>query len=173
MRHLQPEQMQRFLADELDLMEREAVTDHLSHCEACAELLVQMTADDDTLTLALGIDAEEAAWIASLDLTQPVMAGIRPWYREPAFLAIVVPLIAFASFMLAQVGRLLSLTPDDGGPIGFTVDALRALIPALWRVNIYLGQGGLLRTLWPVLLLAAAYWFWRSRMTSKEDKTNA
>ncbi|HWI53505.1 MAG TPA: zf-HC2 domain-containing protein [Symbiobacteriaceae bacterium] len=172
MKHVQPEQMQRFLADELDLMEREAVTDHLAHCEACADRLVQMTADDDSLSLALGLADDEAAWIASLDLTQPVLAKIRPWYREPAFLAISVPLVAFAAFMLAQVGRLLSLTQDDGGPIGFTVEALRTLIPALWRLNIYLGQGGLLRTLWPVLLLTGAVWFWRSRM-KKEENTNA
>ncbi|HWI62005.1 MAG TPA: zf-HC2 domain-containing protein [Symbiobacteriaceae bacterium] len=172
MRHIQPELLQRFLADEVDLMERESVTEHLAHCEDCTALLVQMTADDDSLALALSLDDEEAAWVASLDLTEPVLKQIRPWYREPAALAILLPVVAIATFMLSWVSSLLSRTVSETGPVGLVVEALRSLIPMLWRLNSYLGQGGLLRSIWPVLVLAAAVWFWRSRM-NKEGKTNA
>lgn len=172
MQHIQPELIQRFLADEADLMEREAVTEHLAHCDECAALLVQITADDDSLALALGLDEAEAAWVASVDLTQPVLTKIRPWYREPVFLAVVVPIALVATYMVSQVSSLIIRQFTMEGPVGLTVEALRNLIPLLWRLNMYLGQGGLLRTLWPALLLAALVWFWRSR-AKKEVETDA
>ncbi|MDF2627005.1 MAG: hypothetical protein K0R39_836 [Symbiobacteriaceae bacterium] len=172
MRHIQPDLMQRFLADEVDLMERETVTEHLTHCEACTALLVQMTADDDSLSFALGLDEAEAEWVASFDLTAPVMAKLRPWYRDPAVWAIVAPMLLVASFGLSLVSGLLTRSVEPTGPVGFTVGAMRELIPALWKLSAYLGQGGLLRTIWPVLLLAGAIWFWRSRM-KKEEESNA
>lgn len=172
MRHIQPDLMQRFLSDEVDLMERETVTEHLTHCEECTALLVQMTADDDSLSLALGLDEAEAEWVASVDLTAPVMAKLRPWYREPAVWAILAPILLLAAYMLSRVGAFLMRTAEPTGPVGFTVDTLRSLVPALWKLNVYLGQGGLLRTIWPVLLLAGAIWFWRSRM-KKGVQSNA
>lgn len=173
MRHIQPDLMQRFLADEVDLMERETVTEHLTHCEECTALLIQMTADDDSLSLALGLDESETDWVASVDLTATVMEKLRPWYRDPAVWAIVAPLLLLTSYMLSRVGASLThRAVGSEGPVGFAVDALRDLIPALWKLGAYLGQGGLLRTIWPVLLLAGAIWFWRSRM-KKEVQSNA
>lgn len=172
-KHIQPDLMQRFLADEADLMEREAVTAHLARCEECSALLVEMTAEDDSLSLALSLDEAELAWADSVDLTQPVLRKLRPWYLEPALLGIALPLVLFAGFMLSLASRLISWTFGGGdGPIGLTVGAMRELIPALWKLNLYLGQGGLLRSLWPVVLLAGAVWLWRVR-TKKEDKSHA
>jgi predicted anti-sigma-YlaC factor YlaD len=173
MQHIQPDLMQRFLADEVDLMEREAVTEHLAECDACAALLVQMTADDDSLSQALRLDDDEAAWIASLDLTAPVLAKMRPWYREPAVLAITVPLILLAGYLFHLVTSLILGALGTEGPVGTTVELLRSLIPALWRLNLYLGHGGLLRTLWPVLVLAGAAWLWKSRTNKKEYENHA
>lgn len=173
MQHIQPDLMQRFLADEADLMEREAVTEHVTQCDACAALLVQMTADDDTLAQALRLDEDEAAWIGSLDLTAPVLAKIRPWYREPAVLAITVPLVLLAGYLFHLVTSLILGAIGDEGAVGAAVSLMRSLIPALWRLNIYLGHGGLLRSLWPVLILAGAVWFWKTRIMKKEYENHA
>lgn len=172
MRHIQPDLMQRFLADEVDLMERDTVTEHLTHCEECTALLVQMTADDDLLSLALSLDEAETAWAASVDLTPTVMEQLRPWYRDLAVWAIIAPLVLLASYMLSRVGALLTYTAEPVDSVGFAVDTLRSLVPALWKLGVYLGQGGLLRTIWPALLLAGAIWFWRSRM-KKGVQSNA
>ncbi|HYF76010.1 MAG TPA: hypothetical protein VD973_02670 [Symbiobacteriaceae bacterium] len=173
MKHIQPDLMQRFLADEVDLMERETVTEHLTLCEECTALLIQMTADDDSISLALGLDEAETDWVASVDLTAAVMEKLRPWYRDPAVWVIVAPLVLLASYMLSWVGSLLTRSAvGPEGPVGFAVGALRELVPALWKLGAYLGQGGLLRSIWPVLLLAGAIWFWRSR-TKKEVQSHA
>jgi hypothetical protein len=173
MQHIQPDLMQRFLADEVDLMEREAVTEHLADCDACAALLVQMTADDDSLTEALRLGHDEAAWIGSLDLTAPVLAKLRPWYREPAVLAVTVPLILLAGYLFQVVTSLIFGAMSTEGPVGTTLDLLRSLLPALWRFNLYLGHGGLLRTIWPVLVLAGAVWLWKVRTNKKEYENHA
>ena len=169
MQHVQPELMQRFLADEADLMERETVTEHLAHCEECAALLVQMAAEDDSLSMALRLDEDEIAWAAAVDVTQPVLQKLRPWYREPVALAVISGILLFAAYMLSQTSLLLGGALQIDGPVGLTVKA----VPALWRMLVYIGQGGLLITLLPVLALATVIWLLRSRLMKKEEKTNA
>lgn len=172
MPHIQPELMQRFLADEVDLMEREAIAEHLATCTACADLLVALTAEDDTLSDALRLDESEAEWIASLDLAAPVLQKIRPWYREPGTIISMLLVAGPALWGLNTVAGLLGSRLAIDHPIGFVVETLQALLPALWRLALYLLRGGLLTAIWPVLILAAAYFLWHAR-TKKEGPENA
>lgn len=172
MTHIRPELMQRFLADEADLMERDAVADHLAQCDECAALLAQMAAEDDGLSLALTLEPEEAAWISGVDLTPAVLAKINPWYRRPSaylpFLLAGFPASVALYLVAASVKQMLLGVQ----PVGAVVMGLQTLIPALYRLLQYLSRGGLLTTIWPALLLAGAIWLWRVRM-KKEVPDNA
>ncbi|HLN65390.1 MAG TPA: hypothetical protein VK464_28030 [Symbiobacteriaceae bacterium] len=162
MRHVPPELMQRFLAGEVDLMERDAVSDHLTCCEACTDLLVQLTAEDDALTAALRLETADEAWIAGLDLTGPVMERLDPWYRRPA---IYLPALLATVCATGMLQVVLSFLTDSfaSDPVGLVVGLFRNLLPALWHLNVYLSRGGLLTTLMPVTLLAGVIWGWRAR----------
>ncbi|HYF93010.1 MAG TPA: zf-HC2 domain-containing protein [Symbiobacteriaceae bacterium] len=173
MQHVQPELLQRFLADEIDLMERESVSEHLATCGECAALLAQVAADDDALAQALHLDEAEAGWIASVDLTEPVLERIRPWYKEPVTLTILVAFVLLTAYLFAQMSSLIGRQLRWGGPVDFLVDAVRGIFPAVLRLLVYIGQGGLLTAVWPALALTALIWLMRSRWMKKEDKTNA
>ena len=169
MKHIELEQMQRFLADEIDLIERDSVAEHLACCDQCAALLAQVTADDELLAGALRLDDEEKQWLELVDLTEPVLQKIRPWYREPAAIAIgLLALVPPLFFLSRMVPLLVSSLWRDGS----TFDLLSDLVPALWHLNLYLGRGGLLVTMWPALVLAAILWFVTAR-TKKEAPDHA
>jgi anti-sigma factor RsiW len=169
MTHVSPELMQRFLAGEVDLMLRESVSEHLACCDSCAELLVLLSAEDDALTDALRLDAADQAWVASMDLTVRVMDQVIPWYRRPSLYLPTALVVASAVYVLNWTLSLVthSLTAE---PVGLTVSLLQQLLPALWRMTQYLSQGGLLPSIWPAVVLAAALWLWRSRTIKKEAR---
>lgn len=172
MTHIQPELMQRFLANEADLMEREAIADHLALCDECAARLAVVAAEDDGLTLALKLEPGEAEWIASLDLAPAVLKRVNPWYGRPSaylpFLLAGAP-AALSFYLITYAVKQMLLGVE---PVGAVVMGLQTLLPALYRLILYLARGGMLTTIWPALLLAAAIWFWSARR-KKEVSSNA
>lgn len=160
MTHVRIDLMQRFLADEADLMERDAIAEHLTQCDECAALLSQLAADDDSLAEALRLDPAEAEWVASMDLTGHVMARISPWYTKPSYYLPLLLAGAPAALLFSMVTSFLGQLVRGTEPMDAFMSALRALIPALWRLNLYLARGGLLKAIWPALLLAALITIW-------------
>lgn len=172
MPHIQPDLIQRFLADEADLAERDIVTEHLACCDECSALLAALAAEDDTLADALRLDPAEAEWLGSIDLTEPVLAKLRPWYWEPGTIITAVIVAVPALLALQTVSAMLDRQLVIESPIGFTISLIRSLGPALWRMAAYMSRGGLLLTIWPALVLAAGIGLYLAR-TKKEERTNA
>jgi len=171
-KHIEFELMQRFLAGEADLAEQDTVAEHLACCDQCAALLAQVTADDAALAGALRFDDDEMQWLASVDLTGPVLQNIRPWYQEGASLAVGLLVLAPALWLLNWVVSMITASVVTDTPVGSTLEFLKGLIAALWELNLYLGRGGLLVTIWPALALAAALWLFYA-YSKKEDRSNA
>lgn len=160
MEHIMPELLQRYLHGEADLTEINGVDEHLSRCPSCQELLAQTAADDSLLTTALVLDAEDAAWANSLDLTQSVLHKVTPWFRHPPSLLTALILLATGAWGLAQMTALFGrLIPWDG-LVGLTIKLGPSLARGVWWTLVYISEGGLLASLWPALALAAGY-VWR------------
>jgi hypothetical protein len=163
MQHIQPDLMQRFLADEVDLMQRDAVTEHVAGCDACAALLVALAAEDDSLGEALRLDDAETAWVEATDLTAAVLEKVRPWYREPGAIITMLVIALPTLLALSQVAALVSRSFTIEHPVGLVLELLQTLLPALWHLVLFVLRGGLLTTLWPILALAAVCFLWHLR----------
>jgi len=170
-KHLQADLLQRYLAGEADLTEQDTVVEHLAECDECASLLADMAADDRTLTAALRLTDAEAAWIAGMDLTQPVMTRLA-WYREPSLIVLALLALLPGTWILGQAGQWMVAQLTADGPVGTALAIGGLLGSALWNLLVYASNGGLLVQIWPVLILAAGYWLGR-RYYKKEDKSHA
>lgn len=166
MEHIKPEQLQLYLAGELDLAAAELVDGHLRHCSECEALLVAIAADDAGLAGALALTPEEAEWVAAQDLRPVVMVKLVPWFRQPQGLLLLVTLLAAAGWMLQQTVGLLTRTLSFSGPVGVTVDLLEGSARLAWTFLTYMGSGGPVAALTPFVLVLTAVVVIRRRKTS-------
>lgn len=171
MQHVEPVQLQAYLTGELDLPALDAITEHLAQCAHCSERLALLAADDAVLAHALALDDAERTWIDSLDLAQSVRRRLAPWYRQPQVLVLVALLLAGSGLMETELVGLLGQLVAWQGPIGLLTAAVRNLAVLLWDLALYVSNGGLLASTWPILALGAGVWLVRHQM--KEAKRYA
>lgn len=168
MKHPAPEQLQRYLAGETDLVQTEELTEHLARCSTCGEALALLAADDAALSGSLSLTEAEAAWIAETDLTEPVRRAIAAPRVGIQQLLLGLLIIVPGAYMLQTLTGLIADLVSARGPFALTVNLLRAGTPYLWETLEYLFNGGLLASLWPLFALGAAAWLWR-RFTKEEQ----
>lgn len=155
MDHLQPEQLQRYLTGELDRAEVTLVETHLTHCDQCESLLAAIAADDAALVDVLALLPEESAWIEAQDLRPAVARRIAPWYLQAQGLLPLLIILAAAGWMLKETTALLTRSLSQTGPVAIGLALLESIGHLSWRFLTYLGSGGPVATLWPVILLGA------------------
>lgn len=170
--HADKERLYRYLSGALSGDELRMLEAHLLECSVCSESLAEVAAEDAMLTDALGIDAGEEAWIESIDLVEPVMAQVAPRFQ-------LTPPIILTSLLVILGGHLAGSLWSLGTALLPDLNSMRAILglahdlgPALLRLLLWLGQGGLLTTLWPLLAAGAAYGLWRLLQT-KETSNHA
>lgn len=166
MDHLQPEQLHHYLAGELDPADLTLVETHLTHCAQCESLLAAIAADDAALIDALALRPEEVAWIEAQDLRPTVARRIVPWYLQAQGLLLLLIILAAGGWMLQEATALITLALSQTGPVAITLALLGELGRLTWRFLAYLGSGGPLVTLWPVVLLGALTLWIRRRNSS-------
>ncbi|MGE5673612.1 MAG: anti-sigma factor family protein [Mycobacterium leprae] len=167
--HLQPEQLQAYLADALDLSERAALEEHLTQCSHCSEQMAALVADDAFLTESLALDMPEMAWAESQDLTAGVLEQLSPGVSAaPAWVIVgLVVLPGVWLFGLLQESALGWLAGHEN--IGGLIDIGHYTFPSLYRFLVWLTNGGLLIQFWPLFILGAGYWLWRLSHTKETD----
>ncbi|HLO03182.1 MAG TPA: zf-HC2 domain-containing protein [Symbiobacteriaceae bacterium] len=163
MDHLQPAQLQQFLAGELDLSESAGVEAHLIHCSQCEAVLAALAADDAALVEALALSPAEATWIETQDLRPAVAKRIAPWYQQPQGLLLLLPIFATAAWMVQATASVINLALSYTGPVGIGLALLEGLGRLTWRFLTYLASGGPLITL--CLLGALTLWFHRRKQS--------
>lgn len=153
--HPETERLHLYLSGALDPAERRDVEAHLAGCGECAQALAELAAEDEALAGALGLDPAEAAWVESVDLVEPVMAQIACSPRSTPVLVLVAALLSLAGYLGGSLWTyLLDLLPEPG--IGSFIALVRSAGPAALRLVLWLGEGGLLATLWPLFVAGAA-----------------
>lgn len=153
MDHLNPEELQRYLAGESNLADSALVEEHLTRCHHCESLLAAIAADDAALTEALRLSEEEAAWVAAQDLRPAITERIIPWVLQPQGRVLLLIMLIAAGWMLDQTVWLLSRAVDNTGPVAMTLTLVEWVGPLIWRFLQYAGTGGPLAILWPIFLL--------------------
>lgn len=164
MDHLQPEQLQQYLAGELDPADLTLVEAHLTHCAQCESLLAAIAADDAALLGALALRPEERAWIEAQDLRSAVARGLTPWYLQAHGLLLLLISMAVAGWMLQQTASLVAWGLKSTGPVAISLLLLEWVGRLCWRFLTYLGSGGPL--LWPTLLVGGLTLWLRRRKSS-------
>ncbi len=157
MPHIEAAQLQAYLGGETDLADTEQIAAHLSQCPQCSAQLAELAADDTWLTRALALDAEERAWIESMDLVAPVRRRL-PGYGQPQTVLVAALLLLAGGWLVDGLAHLLGRLITWQGPIGLAVEVTSALAALAWHLVLYLAKGGLLADLWPVLATGAAVW---------------
>jgi hypothetical protein len=123
----------------------------------CGE--AEADAVDEVLRAAGEPDAEDLAWIASVDLRPAVLREITPWYRTPQGLLLLGALLASAGFLAEQVyASALSLAD----PFLIAVRLPRLLYAAA----TFLAEGGLLPAVWPLVAGATVLLLYMQRRAS-------
>lgn len=166
MDHLQPEQLQQYLAGELDPADLTLVEAHLTHCGPCESLLAAIAADDAALVDALALLPEEAAWIEAQDLRPTVARRIAPWHRQALGLLLLLIILAAAGWMLQETEALVRWRLNETGPVAISLALLEWLGRLTWRFLSYLSSGGPLINLWPAVLVGALTLWIRRRKSS-------
>lgn len=160
MDHLQPEQLQHYLAGSMELPEGAQVEAHLATCSQCEALLEAIVADDAALGEALALLPEEAAWIEAQDLRPAVARRIAPWYRQAQGLLLLI-LLAAAGWKLQETASQITGALDSVGPFTIGLALLKGLGQVAGGFLNYLGSSGPLITL--VLLGALTLWIQRRK----------
>jgi anti-sigma factor RsiW len=158
MTHITSAALQAYLAGEIDLAKQAALEEHLIACPLCTGHLTQIATDDAHLRTALELDPEELAWAQRLDLTKLVLERVIPWYRQPSYWLILLPLLLGAAWGIEQIGSLLASYLAYKGTVGLTVTLLEVAARGGWTLLTFLSGGGLLVSLWPALVLGALLW---------------
>lgn len=169
MPHLETERLHRYLAGALEPAERQAVEAHLADCAACSMALAELAAEDAILTDALAFDAADRAWLESVDLVEPVMAQVAPRFRLTPPVIITSLLILTAGYMAEAVWSLGSALLAHRTNFGTVAGNLHRLVPDLLDLLAWLGRGGLLNTMWPLLAMGALYGVWRLTRTKETN----
>lgn len=169
MRHAETERLHRYLAGALAPAEREALESHLTDCPECSVTLAQLAAEDAMLTDALTLNAVERAWIASVDLVEPVMAQVAPRFRLTPPVLLVSLLVLVAGYLAGAIWSAgAGLLPTLTNP-GALVDLLHSLLPRLVDLAGWLSRGGLLPSIWPIFAVAALAGLWRLTHTKETN----
>lgn len=166
MEHLKPENLQLYLAGETDLAESARIEEHLTRCAQCESLLATVAAEDGALTEALALTADEAAWVAAQDLRPAVTRRIAPWFLQPQGLLLLLSLVATAGWMLQQTVDFVSRWMEISGPIGLTVGFMEGAARLAWAFLTYMGAGGPVAALTPLVLVLLAAAVIRRRKNS-------
>lgn len=153
MAHLNQETLQRYLSGEAVT---DAVEAHLVQCEACRICLEALSEEDALIRDAQAPDARDLAWIASVDLRPAVMREITPWYRTPLGLLLIIALMACAGWMVEQV---LAGAPSLISPF----DAAARLPRLIYSTAVFLVEGGVLPTAWPLFPIVAGWYIYVRR----------
>lgn len=92
--------LELWLAAALPADETDRVADHLADCPTCAAIVRATRRTDEALGAALALDADELAYLDSLDLVRPWRTTARPvawWY----WLVFLGALASFAAWSVA------------------------------------------------------------------------
>ncbi len=169
--HPEKERLHLYLSGALGPIDHRRVEAHVNDCAECASVLTEMRAEDAALADALKLDAAERRWLDSLDLVAPVMAQIPAAPPTTPLLVLVVVLLSLAGYAGGSLwSTVTGLLPDPG--VGSAVSLIRTAGPALLRLLLWLGRGGLLPVIWPVLVIGAGLGAWRAFFT-KEARGHA
>lgn len=167
--HPEKPQLHLYLADALAPDERRAVEDHLVDCPTCADTLAELAAEDTALIEALEIDHADLAWINAADLVEPVMAQVAPRFRLTPPVILTSLLVILGGYLAGSLWRIGTGLLPDVGSMRAILSLTRELGPALLRLYLWLGQGGLLTTLWPLFAVGALYGLWRLTQTKETN----
>lgn len=168
--HPDKPQIHLYLAGALEPAEREALEAHLADCTLCTQVLAELAAEDTALLDALEMDETDRAWIASVDLVEPVMAQVNPRFRLTPPVILTSLLVCLGGYLAGSIWSLGTALLPDLNSMRTLLGLARDLVPALLRLAVWLAQGGVLTTIWPVLALCAVYGFWR--LTQVKETNN-
>jgi hypothetical protein len=131
--HLNEEQIQRFLHDELDARSKETLSQHVAGCESCARLLAEAQREEDAVFDLLG-HVDHPAPRVDAGSFAPKRGALAAWERWAAVIVVVTALggVAYAipgSPLRAWVEHVAEWLADGDAPAPPTVESLTTAEP--------------------------------------------